>query len=193
MAALSTTTRKRVQRPRPQSAKDVARRCVVLLAVVASGHNDRRSKLVPWLRNEGLLDHASPEELRILRARTLSQRDKAYATWRIEAILPLLWALGRFTKMPPPTEKDSSIRGLMPLPLEPTAEFIAKAKLRSVRALRNEQDLVYNIHAHLRSDRMNKKRPPRNIDPEVIQERHYAMNWLLNDEDQPWDDVATDT
>lgn len=81
----------------------------------------------------------------------------------------------------------------MPLPLEPTAEFIAKAKLRPVQVLRDEQDLIYNIHAHLRIDSMNKKRLPRSIDPEVIQERHYAMNWLLNDEDQPWDDVATDT
>lgn len=193
MAALSTTTRKRVQRPRPQSAKDVARRCVVLNAVVASGHNHERSKLVPWLRKEGLLDHASPQELRILRARTLSQRDKAYATWRIEAILPLLWALGRLTSLPRPVEYGKSFRGLMPLPLEPTAEFIAKAKLRPVQVLRDEQDLIYNIHAHLRIDSMNKKRLPRSIDPEVIQERHYAMNWLLNDEDQPWDDVATDT
>lgn len=176
-----------------RSPQEVARRCVVLIAVVATGHGDRRPKLLPWLKNEGLLGDVSPDEMRVLKAKALAHRDQANSTWRVEAIVPLLWALGKLPKLPVPTMKSFSIRGCMPLPLEPAAEFIATAKLRPDRALRDAQDLVYNQNWACRDARLNGRKPQRAMDPEVIQERHYALNWLVNDEGEAWDEVSTDT
>ena len=39
-----------------RSAEEVARRCIVLYAVLAAGHDEPRDELVAWLRREGLRD-----------------------------------------------------------------------------------------------------------------------------------------
>jgi len=31
------------------------------------------------------------------------------------------------------------------------------------------------------------------LDPDVVSERHYALNWLTNYRYQEWDQVTTDT
>ncbi|HEY9047600.1 MAG TPA: DUF4272 domain-containing protein, partial [Ohtaekwangia sp.] len=37
------------------------------------------------------------------------------------------------------------------------------------------------------------QRPIEEVHPSVVYERHYALNWLINYMDQPWDDVSCDT
>lgn len=193
MAKRSTRSKAAVQHPLPRPAEAVAKRCIVLIAVIGSGHGDRRSKLLPWLKNEGLLKHVSPREMRVLKAKSLSLRDRAYATWRIEALLPLLWALGKWPKLSTPSQMRSSIRGRMPIPMEPTAEFISAAKLRPARTISREQERVYDQNWKVRDAELKGKKPPRGLDPEVVQERHHAFNWLVNEANEPWDEVSTDT
>jgi hypothetical protein len=31
------------------------------------------------------------------------------------------------------------------------------------------------------------------VSPEVVHERHYAINWIIGDIGQEWDDISTDT
>ena len=50
----------------PRTADAVARRCVVLYAVVAAGNRQGRAGLVDWLRSEGLFVDASPLEMAFL-------------------------------------------------------------------------------------------------------------------------------
>jgi hypothetical protein len=35
--------------------------------------------------------------------------------------------------------------------------------------------------------------PPAGLEPSVVLERHYALNWLTRFEDEDWDDVETPT
>jgi len=39
---------------------------------------------------------------------------------------------------------------------------------------------------------MLKRRPPQ-LDPDVVAEWHYALNWRVGYEDREWDEVTTDT
>ena len=77
-----------------RSADEVARRCIVLYAVLAAGHGEPRDELVSWLRREDLWDAVSPKESEFLLAESPTQRHRINATWRAEALFPLLWSLG---------------------------------------------------------------------------------------------------
>ena len=41
--------------------------------------------------------------------------------------------------------------------------------------------------------RISGRQPPAGLDPGVVYERHYALNWLIRYSDQEWDDISTDT
>lgn len=85
------------------------------------------------------------------------------------------------------------LRGRHPQHFTPTAEFIETARLRSLSVIRREQDKVYNLNWACRDAAINGKKTPKSINPEVVQERHHALNWLVNDDGEDWDDVSTDT
>lgn len=57
---------RRLKKPSPRTPADVARRAIILSALVRSGHNDRRAELVRWLKAEGLWPHVSPIEQKFL-------------------------------------------------------------------------------------------------------------------------------
>src|SRR5437667_307140 len=87
-----------------RSENEVARRCIVLYAVLAAGHDQPRGEIVAWLRREGLWDAVSPAESGFLLPESTTQQQRINATWRAEALVPLLWSLGLITEMPSPQQ-----------------------------------------------------------------------------------------
>jgi hypothetical protein len=87
-----------------RSSQEVAARSVVLYAVVGAGHKQNRSEIVRWLGAERLWEHTSPEERAFLEAAEPTERQVAGATWRAEALYPLLWSLSLFQELPAPVE-----------------------------------------------------------------------------------------
>jgi Domain of unknown function (DUF4272) len=178
-----------------QSADEVARRCVVLYAVLAAGHNEPRDKLVAWLQQEGIWDAVSPQKSRFLRSESPSRDQCINATWRAEALLPLLWSLTRIAEMPSPTQlcDVQLIRGVLPPIFGSVKEFIFSARLRSAAAIRDATEEIYQIHWQVRDTQLNSKPIPAGFNSGVVQERHYALNWLTGYGGRHWDDVKTDT
>ncbi len=115
-----------------RTAVEVARRCLVLYAVVAAGHEESRETLRMWLHREGLWDSASPEEASLFEAPTLIRQQLINATWRVEALLPLLWALGAIDRLPKATGvcNVQLVRAALPPLIGSTAAFVEKATLR---------------------------------------------------------------
>src|SRR5258708_4762740 len=87
-----------------RSADEVARRCILLYAVVAAGHGEPHDPLVQWLRREGLWEEVSPEESEFLLSASPTQKQRIDATWRAEALYPLLWSLGLIAELPSPQQ-----------------------------------------------------------------------------------------
>lgn len=71
-------------------------------------------------------------------------------------------------------------------------DFLTVA-LKPVSELLDALDLHYRLHWITTDFRMKDKQPPASIISDVIQERHYALNWLTNFENADWDDVDTPT
>ncbi len=177
-----------------RSAADVARRCLVLCSVVAASHKESRSKIVSWLKDEGLWKHASPQERLLLQSKKPTNRQLISASWQVEALQVLLWALRLVPSMEggKTRAERSRLQALVPY-LGRTSAFIANSKLRSEDDIYEMKERVYDAHWRVRDAQTKGKVLPQDIDPEVLVERHRGINWLMGYCAQSWDDVTTDT
>jgi len=178
---------------RIRDAKDVARRVLILYGLTAVGQDGGREQALSILRQEGLWEYVSPAERRLLENANPSQQALTDASWRMEAVWVLLWALGKVDDLDLPTGVCDSdhLHQLMPKP-DDCASFISSAQLRPVSELLDETDRIYRIHWAVRDAQINKRPIPAGLDPDVVVERHYALNWLTWYADD-WDDITTDT
>ena len=70
---------------------------------------------------------------------------------------------------------------------------MAEAELRPQAEILSEADLIYRIHWATVDARVNGAEPPAGLNPSVVYERHYALNWLIGYAGQEWDNITTDT
>ena len=194
-----------------RSAEEVARRCIVLYAVLAAGHDELRDELVAWLHREGLWDAVSPQESNFLLSASPTRQQRFQGQWRAEALFPLLWSLGQIAELPSPQQRCDVqlIRSVLPPLLGSVAEFISSARLCSDPAIHDANEEIYQIHWRVRDAQFRNEPtrpgklprmpvpdcepPAESYDAGVVQERHYALNWLIGYCGQDWDDITTDT
>ncbi len=174
---------------------DVVKRCLVLYGVLGAGHGVPRSDVIEWLTRESLLDSISPQEHLLLLGSTPTQQQLTNATWRAEALVPIIWALNLFEAIPEPTRLCDLelIQKNIPEIGSSTASFVSEARLRSADQIADANHEIYHIHWSVRDARLFGRPIPNSLVPGVVQERHYALNWLIGYLDQDWDDVTTDT
>jgi hypothetical protein len=176
-----------------RTAEAVAKRVVALYSVSARGNGIDQATVNDLLERSGATDYLSPSEREFIAGARPSQQLLANASWRLEAIWVLLWALGKIDTLELPTSTCNvqKLHESIPEPNE-TAAFLASAKLRSVEEILDETDKIYRIHWAVRDAQLHGSRPPAGLDPSVVVERHYALNWLTWYASE-WDDVTTDT
>jgi hypothetical protein len=71
--------------------------------------------------------------------------------------------------------------------------FVREARLRATGEILDALDLHYRLHWATTEARMKEADPPGGLEAGVVQERHYALNWLTRFQDADWDDVDTPT
>lgn len=179
---------------RVRTAQEVARRSLVLFAVAEVGLGAPRDSVVASLRRTGLWDSASPTERRFLMAPSPPRQAVIDASWRFEALWPLLWSLGHVEALDVPRkviDVQRVERLLLPSLADPR-KFVGEARLRPVPEILDETDLVYRTHWAVRQAGIDGEEPPAGLHPGVVVERHYALNWLTYYAEE-WDDITTDT
>jgi hypothetical protein len=173
--------------------REVARRAVVLYSVVGHTHFPRYPEAVNYLESHGLWDEATPSERSYLTANPPGDEERADYSWREEALWVLLWSLEHVAELECPTApvEDEAVPNIMrSISVE---NFIEQATLRPVDQILDETDFIYRCHWAAREAMMRGDEPPGGLDPDVVYERHYALNWLVRHMDEDWDSVSTDT
>ena len=72
-----------------------------------------------------------------------------------------------------------------------TSQVIQDSELRPIADILDQADLIYRYHWAVRNARLKGQPTPAALNPDVTQERHHALNWLIMAE--AWDDVPIDT
>lgn len=178
-----------------RSAREVAVRVLALFSVVGTALGAPRSEVVPWLKAEQLWEELSPLERDFLSDEDSSERTRINYSWHSERLMVLLWALGKVPTLPAPSMQcDTQLfqELLPPYADEFAASFIESANLRSDKELLLKADELLDQHWKARDASLKGKRLAE-IDIEIVQERHHAINWLIGYDGLPWDRVTTDT
>jgi hypothetical protein len=178
----------------PRGAEEIARRAIILSAVSACAYGDDKGTTIGWLQSERLWSDVSPSEQAFLvHEHTLQQQIDM--TWRIEALVPLLWVIHKLDGLPP-VDRQFDPREMEPvLVFRPAAvsAFVASAVLRSDEEIAEAYEAVHLAHWRVNDARVFGKPIPTDVNPSVVRERHYAFNWIVGYGNQVWDDITTDT
>lgn len=171
---------------------EVINRAYALMAIAVYGEGVTKEQLNRPIEEKSIRSF-TPKELSILSAETLSDEQRAYATWRYESLYTLLWALSYFSELKYPSDicDVQKTVGLMMTPSR--EEFENNATLRPTSEILDELDKTYRMNWACVDARINGLPVGGNINPSVIYERHYALNWLTTHQNQDWDDVLTST
>lgn len=178
-----------------RAPEEVARRARLLFAISAVGYElDGEDEFVDRLKREGTWTHATPRERRFLAGRGRTKQAMIDATWGLDAVWTLLWALRAVDDLGVP-ETDKTPREVQPhLPsvFDPIDGFLAAHRsLRPASELLDETDRAYRLHWAARPWRETRVD---GLCPGAVRERHKALNWLIGaDGAESWDDVETNT
>ena len=176
---------------------EVAERIMALFAVAVRAES--LASKSPMGRDEimqrlGLADSAlSPNERKFINDRTPTQKDIAQFGWCYECAYTLAWAVGMIDKLPFPSaicDVELIAQKLLKLG---SGGISASAQLRPTAQLLDSLDLHQRLHWIVRQAQVDKKTAPGGLEPGVVQERHRALNWLVQFEGAEWDDVDTPT
>lgn len=117
------------------------------------------------------------------------------ATWRVEALSVLLWALQKIPSISNLRKLSDvkSIQDACSFYMRNTQDSLESAQLLSEDEIYDANELIYDAHWKVRHAQINGRPVPEEIIPGLVQEMHHAINWLMGYCGQEWDEVTTDT
>jgi len=171
------------------AAPDVARRALVLNALIGRAYGADRALLDGYLRKNDLGDAVTPTERALLAKDRLARQERIDATWLVECVQVLAWGLG-LVDLDHFRRCDDDLASNFPAPRDSARAFVAGARLRPFEEIHRQCDLLYCLHWAVTEARLRDRKGK--LDGSVIRERHRAINWLAGVESR-WDEVSTDT
>ncbi len=178
----------------PQTAEKIAKRALVLSAVITAAYGSPVEDIFNWLKKENLYSELTPNELDVLNNPT-NKKKIINITWRLEALAALLWSISKLEVLPQLTKQCDTgpLKEAVVWPPYPTKKFIESSLLRSKEVISNQYENVYQAHWKVRDARINGREVPEGLISGVVMERHYGFNWIVGYEGLEWDDITTDT
>ena len=176
-----------------RTKEDVANRALALLVVAVKAEGLEQDIVDSLVKSYELEKVLTPKEIRFINVKESSQHDKTQFIWRYEAAWVLLWSLGYVDALSYPNQICDVSAAVKFMQQRSKEQFVNDSSLRPIREILNEADLIYRYHWAVVDARVNGQPTPVEIDPSVVLERHYSLNWLIGYMEQEWDDISTDT
>jgi hypothetical protein len=136
-------------------------------------------------------DALTPLEQAFVYNETNTEQEVIQFAWRYEALTLLLWALNLIQNLPFPST-ICDVPAVARTSLD-WASWKDSISLRPISEVLDALDLHYRLHWLSRQGDLDGRDLPFALDGGVVQERHYALNWLISFENAEWDDVDTPT
>ena len=172
--------------------KELIDRAYALLVIAAKGEGVEQEHLIKTVEAKQI-DGFSPYETFIYDTATLSDQERAYATWRYESLYVVLWALGITEELKYPDE-ICDVSAIVSAIFQPSREDFEKmVKLKSPFEILDELDKTYRMNWACVDARINGNEVTGGLNSSVVYERHYALNWLTHHQNQDWDAIQTNT
>jgi len=179
-----------------RTPKEIAQRVSVLAMTNLVAFNSIDPDVaIEYLQSYNLWDFVTENEKEFLADPTDDK--KAQESWKCEGIWTLMWALKKVENLDFP-DVFCNLENISPedYPVGPDKDpndFIdAIVSTRSKSEILDSDDLYYRYNWACVDERIN-GREIEGINPGIVYERQYALNWLINYMDQDWDSISCDT
>lgn len=185
-----------------RSSLEIAERTLALVAIVA--RSQQQEWVGDWCRQFGVRDYLSDAERQFFDDSAPDQQTIVNFSWRAEALVSLVWALGGLQEMPPLSEQfwvlDTDFIGAS---MKNPNAFRLSATKRPSQEIEEMEGFLYHQHWRLRDKQLgfnvgasykleSGEIPVDEMNPSVVYERRYGLSWVAGWGDD-WDDVPTDT
>lgn len=174
-----------------RSTLEVSHRAIALALVASCAEGIPAEEIESLLARFDAEPWLSPHERQFVFHSTRSDHDRVQFVWRYEAYWVLLWALSFVPDLGPPNAIVDAGAAVSVVAQRGTARFLSESALRSQDELLAEADLAYRYHWAVRNAQLKGTEAPEAVEPGIVMERHYALNWLVQGPD--WDEVDTST
>jgi hypothetical protein len=163
-----------------RSPKEVAERILILsyLSCVATDPSLQQPVMV-FLIHEGLWDKATGEEKALFHKTPFTEDDLNIIFSRTESIWMLLWVINKLDQLDLPTT-EAHLNYIFPhLPgfLEPTADFIEYATMRSVSEILDQSDFILRFYWALK-EAAARGSETLTFSTHIAYERYFSLNWV---------------
>ena len=173
------------------SIEAIVERAIALTFVAVRGEGLERERVQALVQEWSA--QLTPAEQAFLALEEPTAQQRAQFSWRYEALAVLLWALDAGVELGRPDHiVDAGAIASRVQELGPEG-MRGWSRRRPAAEILDAADLIYRYHWAVVDARLQRQDPPANLDPGVVYERHYALNWLVGYMDQDWDDISTDT
>ncbi|MBI5775505.1 MAG: DUF4272 domain-containing protein [Verrucomicrobia bacterium] len=176
-----------------RTVDEIAKRAIAVCLTAVKGEGVGQATIDSLVKKYGANKFFSPKEAAFINNPNPTQQERIQFSWRYECYWALLWALGYVDTLERPEGVCDVAKAVRFLRDRDTAQFLKDAKLRPIATILDEADLIYRYHWAVVDARLKNKEAPAKLEGGVVQERHYALNWLIGYCGQDWDDISTDT
>lgn len=179
-----------------RTPREIAERVSVLAVTNLVAFNSiSAQEAIAYLQNYKLWNYVTEGEKEFLANPTDDK--KAYESWKCEGIWTLMWALNKVEKLDFPNEfcnlENINSEDYPVGKDKDPFDFINSINTsKSKSEILDAADLYYRFNWACVDERI-KGNQIENINPGIVYERQYALNWLINYMDQDWDNVTCDT
>ena len=178
-----------------REAKEIAQRvCVLAVTNYVAFNNISGEDAIDYLKENNLWSYVTEKEKDFLADPT--DEKKRNETWKCECIWTLLWAINKVEELPFPDDM-CNLKNVAPenYPIggkDPNDYINSVVSARPKNEMLDANDLYYRLDWACVDARIN-GRQMNEVNPGVVYERHYALNWLVNYMEQDWDNITCDT
>lgn len=177
-----------------RAPQEIAKRLLCLTYLCyATEDEESKEQVIDFLKKENLWDSVTDDEKLLFTKPKLTDQERVNISWRSEAIWLLLWTIQKVDELDLPLDEVNiaDIVDRLPKLMSSTKDFIESAEIRVTGEILDQSDLIYRLHWATRQAELDNN-VRSDLNPSIIVERHYAINWVTYYADN-WDDITTDT
>ncbi|WP_273209016.1 DUF4272 domain-containing protein [Runella zeae] len=176
-----------------RSKDEVVDRAIALCYVELKSEGTEKVLLDGFAKKYSVKSKLSPAERVFDEKENPTQQEIANANWRAESYHTLLWSLSIIDSLELPTKLCNIGEDVGHLFSKTEQEFRNIARLRTKEEILDQADLILRLNWACVNARVKNESAPSGLNPSVIYERHYALNWVIQHQNQEWDDITTNT
>lgn len=183
-----------------RSEEEIAKRCIALCVSALYADcilNQKWDNAKAYAYVEAMISlfhvqaYFSNQEIEFLNQLHPQEDECMFHYQHFEACFVLLWALGYADKLYYPSNRcDVSFIVRQIFSYDSLEHMVEQASMRSHSDILDAVDLVYKYEWACKDALKRGFEIPGDLDPLVVEERHRALNWIINYGAVSWDDVS---